>query len=265
MRILTDADKEAVIKYVGKEPEMNLFIIGDVENYGTNSGPVNIYVQDAPGGGWDFLILRFYDNYILYSQEESFDHESAAGFLIDKKPECISGKLSLISKLTPYFPAFSVQSTFMSRCNRVKSSFQAPPELDLRLLTHEDIPDSIDLYLEIEEFSKTYRGKREKSILTAQEELANGGKTIMGGYINGKLAAIAGTSAENSASAMIIGVATAPEQRGRGYASAVVSSLCNTVLSGGRQFLCLFYENPAAGRIYHRLGFEEIGEYAMLR
>ena len=55
-----------------------------------------------------------------------------------------------------------------------------------------------------------------------------------------------------------------PDARGRGYASAVVSALCRDNFAAGRQFLCLFYDNPAAGRIYHRIGFRDVGVYTIL-
>ena len=73
------------------------------------------------------------------------------------------------------------------------------------------------------------------------------------------------TSADNSQSAMVVAVATDKAARGKGYASNVVSALCRASFARGKQLLCLFYDNPGAGRIYHRIGFETIGRYAMLK
>lgn len=70
---------------------------------------------------------------------------------------------------------------------------------------------------------------------------------------------------ENSESAMIVGVATAEGHRGKGYASAVVEALCRDCFERGKKYLCLFYDNPVASRIYNRIGFQELGEYGMLR
>ena len=64
---------------------------------------------------------------------------------------------------------------------------------------------------------------------------------------------------------MIVGVGTLKEYRGRGYASWLVGKLCQDLLDDGKGFICLFYNNPAAGRIYHRIGFSEMGEYGLLR
>lgn len=33
--------------------------------------------------------------------------------------------------------------------------------------------------------------------------------------------------------------------------------------AAGRRYLCLFYDNPAAGRIYHALGFADVGRFGM--
>ena len=95
--------------------------------------------------------------------------------------------------------------------------------------------------------------------------MAQGSKAAVGGFLNGRMISTASTSAENSESAMVVGVATAKEFRGKGYASAVVSALCKDCFARGKKYLCLFYSNPVAGRIYNRIGFQELGEYGMLR
>ncbi|MDO9065822.1 MAG: GNAT family N-acetyltransferase, partial [Chloroflexota bacterium] len=52
----------------------------------------------------------------------------------------------------------------------------------------------------------------------------------------------------------------------RGYASAVVSSLCADLLARGKT-PHLFYreDNDAAGRIYRRLGFGPVGRWKLAR
>jgi predicted GNAT family acetyltransferase len=62
---------------------------------------------------------------------------------------------------------------------------------------------------------------------------------------------------------MIGGVFTPEPLRGRGYASAAMTTLCASLLSDGCQ-PCLFYDDPAAGTIYRRLGFEDIGTWRLV-
>lgn len=41
-----------------------------------------------------------------------------------------------------------------------------------------------------------------------------------------------------------------------------MTKLCHELLAEGKM-LCLFYDNPEAGSIYKRLGFEDIGKWMM--
>lgn len=270
MRILQEKDREMILQYVRKEPEMNLFLIGDLENFGVESETVNFYLHEERDR-WDFLVLRFHQFYILYSQYEDYNAEEAITFLKkQQKVDCISGKTVLLEKIAPAFPQWKIDSTYMSRCNDMEESTEMisgkPDNLMIRLLEKEDAAEAIDLLSDIEEFAKTYKGEeREEQIRRMKEEMDQGSKAAVGGFLNGRMVSIASTSAENSESAMIVGVATASEYRGKGYASAVVQSLCRDCFGRGKKYLCLFYDNPVAGRIYNRIGFQELGGYGMLR
>ncbi len=68
---------------------------------------------------------------------------------------------------------------------------------------------------------------------------------------------------EGRSEALIGGVYTHPEYRGRGYASACTAGLSLELQKEGKLPL-LFYENPTAGRIYKTMGFEEIDLWALL-
>ena len=68
---------------------------------------------------------------------------------------------------------------------------------------------------------------------------------------------------EGSDAGLIGGVYTHPEARGQGYAAACTAALSRDLQRDGKHPY-LFYENPIAGRVYRRLGFEEIGQWAIL-
>ncbi len=265
MRILQEEDREEILCYVKREPEMNLFLIGDLENFGVNNETVNFYLHEERDR-WDFLILRFHQFFILYSQYEDYNVEEAVRFLKGQAPDCISGKTVLLEKLAPAFPQWKLDSTYMSRCNSQGDDAPLPEGLEIRRLEKQDVAEAVDLLSDIEEFSKTYKKtEREEQIRRMEEEMALGSKAAVGGFLKGRMVSTASTSAENSESAMIVGVATDKDFRGKGYASAVVSALCRDCFGRGKKYLCLFYDNPVAGRIYNRIGFQELGEYGMLR
>ena len=79
-----------------------------------------------------------------------------------------------------------------------------------------------------------------------------------------RIASCALLSPEGSDAGLIGGVYTMPAARGKGYAAACVSALAAEI-QRERKLPVLFYENPAAGSLYRKLGFEEVsGRWAVL-
>lgn len=336
MRRLGESERARILEYVGKEPEMNLFFIGDIENYGIDSEIVTIYANETEDR-WDFLLLKYYDFYLLYSQNETYDAAAAAEFLQNRTVDTISAKASLLRQLIPFFPDRFYQETQMCRCGAddlkafdrcfSHASTRNTPEISctssdlnpsghlctseklgdagepcdsgksndsgkrrpsgkrndsgelclssnlhnlrnehsfyIRALSVADLDAMLQLLLQIEEFSHTYQHPDKARQQLAQE--LQSGELAVGAFEGDRLISIAKTSASNSKSAMLTGVATLPDRRGQGCASAVVHRLCLQSFQAGREFLCLFYDNPKAGRIYRRIGFREIGGYGMLK
>jgi hypothetical protein len=61
-------------------------------------------------------------------------------------------------------------------------------------------------------------------------------------------------------------VYTPPTLRGHGYATACVASLSQRLLDSGRRFCTLFANlaNPVSNRVYERIGYRPIGDFAEL-
>ncbi len=53
------------------------------------------------------------------------------------------------------------------------------------------------------------------------------------------------------------------EHRRKGYTSQILSKICSDLIAENKT-PCLFYDNPKAGSIYHRLGFESIDSWMMI-
>ncbi len=63
---------------------------------------------------------------------------------------------------------------------------------------------------------------------------------------------------------IIRGVYTPKTYRGRGYATALVAEIDRRMLAEG-VVPCLMYDNPAAGRIYHRLGYRDFDRWCSVQ
>jgi predicted GNAT family acetyltransferase len=82
---------------------------------------------------------------------------------------------------------------------------------------------------------------------------------------DGAIIAAASTSAEAYDAALIGGVWTTPQSRGRGMSSAVVGALCGALArERKRPYLFYLHDNAAAARVYAKLGFRVTGEWRVL-
>jgi RimJ/RimL family protein N-acetyltransferase len=85
--------------------------------------------------------------------------------------------------------------------------------------------------------------------------------------LDDKVVSTASTNGIGLAAFQIIGVATPPELRNKGYARAVCASLIRTMWAAGARQCVLFteIENLAAQACYRKLGFCAHGEYWMAK
>lgn len=266
MQKLNANHTQEALAYLTVEPEFNLFLIGDIESMGIESEHVACYTSDSwqEGTTFPYFILIYRNNGLVYSHDINYNYIEVAEFLNTFHLRNISGKDSLITPLIPYVEDRPVQRTYMARLNQMN---QPPTDtgFKVRRLTKQDIPAIYDLYIQIDEFASMYRTMtKEEAYKDISMNIAEIGRTY-GVFEGDTLLSVAQTSAENSTSAMVVGVATLPAHRGCGYAKATVTKLCGDCLQGGMNFLCLFYDNPSAGRIYRSIGFQEIGIFTILR
>jgi RimJ/RimL family protein N-acetyltransferase len=81
----------------------------------------------------------------------------------------------------------------------------------------------------------------------------------------GRVVSAALSSAEAGGVAMLGGVATLPEYRGKGLSTLCVGALCEHLLTHGFHTVALFYleDNSSAARVYDKLGFQEAGQWLL--
>ena len=92
--------------------------------------------------------------------------------------------------------------------------------------------------------------------------------TAVGICENGRIISGAYLSSVSRTNAMIVGTATAPEYRNRGFATSVISEIADISFNENlMDFLLLWYSSDKAGNLYRKIGFEDIPsiKYAIRR
>lgn len=259
IRKLTKNDHEQVLSYLSEEPSINLFIIGDLEVFGYESDFQEIWAEFNEQGEINAVLLRFYQSFIPYAKGEFNVAELVSIINSFPKPFFLSGKADIVEKFEPFqeLRLGKKQETFFAECKNVENLGET--NLDIKKASPNHIDQILSLRRSIDEFQ--IRDDAAEMLRTSMES-----KTARTYFTeqDGLLTGCVSTTAENSFSAMIVGVCTRKEYRRKGLATAIMQKLFKDLINEGK-ILCLFYDNPEAGRIYKRLGFKDIGKWTMYR
>jgi hypothetical protein len=255
---LRKEDNTHVMEFLNQEPEYNIFIIGDIEQFGYDSDFQTVwgeYEEDEL-----VAVLLQYKTNIVYYAPMKRDIEPFKKVLEDMDFNILNGRKEVIEVFEDYFKDWSIKDMFFCSLREfVKEDLNTN---DVYLLqSYDDFCDELDLMNSIEEFSM--REEKEKYAKHNSELAQKGQRVTYAMRVDGELVSAASVVAENSVNGMVVGVATKKDCRGKGLASVVMNKLCDEFLNKRGKSLCLFFDNPKAGSIYHRLGYKDIGMYRM--
>ncbi|MCC2686615.1 MAG: hypothetical protein K0R75_3514 [Paenibacillaceae bacterium] len=259
IRLLKEADRQRTLELLTREPAFNLFLIGDIENYGMSAPFQKVWGDFDANGLLQAVLLRYYNSFLAYAPNPWDLWGFARTMRRQMQVEIVSGRAETIERLLPLLGGGRFKLTHYAE---LPSDALLPSPNSGQLVSHKatlaDVSAIFALKRQIAEF---------RLVPTAEESfrrtLTSGSGRSFIVRANGKVVSIASTTAENSRSAMIVGVCTHPEFRRQGLATACLQALCRELQREGKS-LCLFYDNPQAGSIYRRLGFRDLGMWGML-
>jgi len=245
-------EQERARDFVLKEPEYNLFMVGNLESFSLDDDFLDVWVEEK-NGEIIALLCRYFKAFIFYAIDD-YSVEDFMGILEEYDYEIISGKEEAVKKFAEKLENIDIDEEYFCVLRELKPLNFIEETVENFLI--EDFEQLIELRKTIEEFKETNIDQHKNKFLT------NTGRAKIIKK-NGKIVSCAETSAENSKSAMITGVSTNPEFRKKGFGSKLVYELSKDLLKE-KISPCLFFDNPSAGNIYKKLGFEEIGKYLLI-
>ncbi|MFC7391986.1 GNAT family N-acetyltransferase [Scopulibacillus cellulosilyticus] len=259
IRRLNKNDHEVCFNLLKTKSAENLFLIGDIEAYGYEQEFQKLWGEFNENGELIAVLLKYEENYIPFVTE-SFNAEGFAEIMSnDPSFKMMSGLKDVTEKIEPYLEKQPKRKrqTYYAKCTRLKVNKNDVAFSNVQQAVPDDAEALVELLNAIPEFSDSTITVERK-----RRELKNGTSRSFFIIEDGKMVSTASTAAENSLSAMVVGVATLENYKKKGYATKCMLKLCSDLLLEGKE-LCLFYDNPAAGAIYKRIGFEDIGYWMM--
>jgi uncharacterized protein len=259
IRRLSREDQDVCFSFLKTKSAENLFIIGDIEAYGYETEFQKLWGEFTESGELIAVLLKYHESYIPFAMKDF----NARGFaeIISDDPELkmMSGLKDITEKIEPYVnkQLKRKRQTYYAKCTRLSTDKNNVDITNVRLATPEDAENLVEIMNAIPEFSDSTLTVERK-----RRELMDGTSRSFYIFEDRMMVSTASTAAENSQSAMVVGVATLENYKKKGYATKCMIKLCSVLLQEEKE-LCLFYDNPEAGAIYKRIGFEDIGYWMM--
>lgn len=260
VRKLEEKDRKDVLEFLSEAPAINLFMIGDIEAYGFGEEFQTLWGQFTNDGMLEGVLLRYHENFIPYFVDTAFDITGFSNIILRNEGKTlISGKESILRRLEGELPKHKSETTYfceLRNLNKLRSmecssnSIKIAQEFDAERVYKliDKINEFKDFGTSVDRIKHKIRTKAGRIYYIEKDDL---------------MVSVVQTTAENSKSAMVVGVATLKEYRNQGFMSQCLAKLCLDLVNEGKG-LCLFYDNPKAGSIYHRIGFETIDNWMMI-
>lgn len=104
IRKLTVSDNEEVMALLKPEATLNLFIIGDIENFGYESDVQDLWGEFDSEDKLHALLLRFDTFFLPYSKDANFDAKAFSEIIAKHDTYEVSGISRVTKELEPFLP-----------------------------------------------------------------------------------------------------------------------------------------------------------------
>ncbi len=256
-----EKDKPAILAFLYEEPEINLYIIANIKNFGLDHPDHDLYAEIRDEQ--IFAVCSRHLNQVIYYQVIGEFNDAWCAVLNQLDFSFISGKYSVIKRVAPYFPQLHKDELAFMR----STTFTPDDTLDMtpikKLKTARDAKKVTQFLNTIEELFSVRSQSEEDYVAYLLQNSDDNGTTV---YIEMDNHVVASASAvyETQKSAMIVGVATHEAYRQQGFGKLLMTYLIDYYVNKKAKTLCLYYDDPRAESLYKSYGFEDIERWMML-
>ena len=255
IRVATRNEIDEVLQYLEQDLQLCLYAYIDIKKYRIDNPNLTVYVQYDGKDNLQCVVMKYYKGLQIYTHKEEYDAKELVSFLKGIEFNMINGSDYLVSAIQR-----ELKGVLDTECETgyvmELTDFIWQEDKDVSSLI-EYVPD--ERYDEVarlicsdEELGGHYEVEALSRQLLERKNEQFGRNLIL--CVDGKIACHGATYAEIEEAAVVSGIITDADCRGKGYAYQVVGKLCRDLRSEGKRVF-LFYYNDTAGRLYKKLGF----------
>ena len=243
-------EQEVVLDILRQDPSRSMFIYGDILQNGWETDYQEVWI-DRSSKGIDAIYLRYHNYLVIYAIRPVEDVDALKAFIHNLPIHFISGCKKHLEWLDLiHLDAFKYREMFFCECKKLLNPVMNEHVIQAEPKHAKAIAEAI---IQISEFAQGTSLEERIDRITERLTTGKGRASLI--LDKDTVIAHASTSVETDHSVMVGAVLTLPMYRNQGLASQVVSTLTKHCLDDGK-IPCLFYDNPKAGSIYHRLGYQ---------
>lgn len=269
IRLLTGDDRDIVMDYISRNPMETTFYYSNVLEFGLDNRAEIRRCGDYFGYFEEYTLKGIAVFYNLGSCIPHFESEGAVmpfvELMKDRKFHALMGVKRIIKPIYDGLSEFKPFARYNESIYMVNNNFR--PHIadgisfkDADWRCEDDVRFTADAFTNYLENPRTIEAQRDM----LKQRDTEGDHIIA--VKDGKYVAQACIQTYTDKVNQIGGVATVPDERGKGYAKAAVSELCRRITDRGKTpTLIVSRDNTPAVRVYTALGFEYLDDYLFIK
>lgn len=252
---------QKTLDYIGDDRLLCFYLYMDVLECGIEDEGLGLWTSEKDGE-IQAVMYQYYDCLHLFGREEC-PVKDVLAVIGEINPKVIVSSEANIAALKEHLD----ENQYIYELNHIITTdvlMKENPAIEIKHATKEDVPEIAAMMMKDHIYSEVYSYEKLCSDLTRRLESGFGRLFIIRDE-NGRLVCADATNAETEDLAVIGGLVTDPEMRGRGLGAAMTASVWNRMLKEGKRGLAfLLDDNEKTINLHKKLGYDFIGYSARL-
>lgn len=261
LRKCSAADIDKAVGYIGDDRLLCFYLYMDVLECGIEDEGLGLWLSEK-NGQVQAIMYQYYDCLHIFSRENC-PVQDVLVVMDEIEPKVIVSSEANIKLLQSELD----MEKYMYELNHIITTdvlMKESADIDILEATSSDVPEIAEMMMRDHIYNSVYTYEKLCGDLTRRLE-AGFGRLFIIRDENGRLVCADATNAETSDLAVIGGLVTDPEMRGRGLGAAMTASVWNRVLKEGKRGLAfLLDDNDKTINLHKKLGYDFIGYSARL-
>lgn len=252
-----DSDKPILYSYIGENTKHCIYPYLDLHKYSLSEPFMDAWLIKSSENVTEALLFRYHNGLHIYATSPLIDVTTIISIINEYNITFVGSDPTIIKQILPHIHGFSAEygqiMKYDAKPNAITESVSIATESDMDEITR--------LILKSPEIGALY------SFDDLHNQLIERYRTNYSrSYIirkDGVIVSHASTGAECDKVATVVYVVTDENHRHNGYASTVVTALCNALVNENKEVFLVCYEQNTK-QLYEKLGFTTCCEYGKL-